>query len=80
MIRLIAGLGNDDPGYHLTFHNSGFHAVDVLAFRRGWEWRRAKSFFSAGDGALSLAKARSYMNVCGPSLKDALLKAQKIVN
>jgi PTH1 family peptidyl-tRNA hydrolase len=75
MIRLIAGLGNDDRGYHLTFHNVGFHAVDVFAARRGWEWRRAKSYFSAGEGNPALAKARSYMNVCGPSIKDALLKA-----
>ena len=75
MIRLIAGLGNDDRGYHLTFHNVGFHVVDAFVYRRGWEWRRAKSYFSAGDGNILLAKARSYMNVCGPSIKDALLKA-----
>jgi peptidyl-tRNA hydrolase, PTH1 family len=71
MIRLIAGLGNDDRSYHLTFHNVGFHAVDAFAARRGWDWRRAKSFYSAG----TLVKARSYMNVCGPSIKDALMKA-----
>jgi peptidyl-tRNA hydrolase, PTH1 family len=75
MIRLIAGLGNDDRGYHLTFHNVGFHAVDAFASRRGWEWRRSKSFFMAEEGNIALAKARSYMNVCGPSIKDALLKA-----
>jgi PTH1 family peptidyl-tRNA hydrolase len=74
-IRLIAGLGNDDRSYHLTFHNAGFWAVDVLAERRGWDWREKKLFFSAGDGPLSLAKARSYMNSCGPNLKEALLKA-----
>jgi PTH1 family peptidyl-tRNA hydrolase len=75
MIRLIAGLGNDDRSYHLTFHNAGFWAVDLLAGRSGWEWREKKLFLSAGDGSLSLAKSRSYMNTCGPNLKEALLKA-----
>ena len=73
-IRLIAGLGNDDRAYRQTFHNVGSRAVELFAEKRRWEWREKKLFYAAGDGTLSLARPRSYMNVCGPHVKDALLK------
>ena len=71
-IRLIAGLGNDDRSYLQTFHNVGSRAVELFAERRRWNWREKKMYYAAGDGNLSLARSRSYMNVCGPHVAEAL--------
>lgn len=75
MIRLIAGLGNDDDKYRLTFHNAGFRALDVLAARWKLDWKGRKDYHASERDGLLLAKPKSYMNVCGPRVKEALLKA-----
>lgn len=75
MFRLIVGLGNDGPSYHNTFHNVGFRVLDLLAARRHWDWRERKMYHAADGPGLLLAKPRSFMNTCGPHVKEALLKA-----
>lgn len=75
MIRLIAGLGNDDRRYHLTFHNAGHWALDTLAQRLHLEARESKdNTLYRHPADVTLAKPRSYMNLCGPRVREALMR------
>lgn len=75
MIRLIAGLGNDDEKYHLTFHNAGFWAVRALAARLKLRPRETKGYTLYSNDNVSLITAHSYINVCGPHIREALMKS-----
>ncbi len=81
-LRVVVGLGNDEPAYRFTPHNIGFWAVELLAVRLQFNRREKKEYVlfrppsDAGD--LSLVQAHSLMNVCGPKIRKALedLKAK----
>ena len=41
-IWLVAGLGNPEPRYHMTRHNAGFMALDLMAKQEGEEFRDSR--------------------------------------
>lgn len=70
---LIAGLGNPEPKYDGTRHNTGFKAVEYLAAQWGAEIAKAKwqgLYGTADVGAhrVILLKPLTYMNLSGQSI------------
>ena len=73
---LVAGLGNPEERYEVTFHNLGFRVADLLSDRQGggrWE-----SLFGGRvrkvdlEGArVVLLKPMTYMNLSGESVRPA---------
>ena len=62
-IKLIIGLGNPDPEYHETYHNTGHLFIDYLK-SRGYPARPN----------FELLKTDVYMNQSGRYIKEALKK------
>lgn len=74
---LVVGLGNPGPRYASTRHNVGYMVVDELA-------RRVRAGFAPGPGdfwwcrydeaerPVILVKPTTFMNGCGPAVRDAL--------
>ena len=78
-MKLIVGLGNPGYEYHLTPHNLGFMAVDLLAERRGVEIARPEAQALTGLTRLEsvdlvLAKPQTYMNLSGMAVARLLKK------
>src|SRR6478752_551890 len=74
---LVVGLGNPGPDYAATRHNVGFRVLDVLGARVGGRFAKHRSGADVLDGRLAgqrvvLAKPRSYMNVSGAPVVNAL--------
>ncbi|MBI1961404.1 MAG: aminoacyl-tRNA hydrolase [Parcubacteria group bacterium] len=68
-MKLIIGLGNPGEKYEKTRHNTGFHAVDVLAGKNNW---KASGKLNAeiaeikiGKAKILLAKPQTFMNNSG---------------
>ena len=79
---LIAGLGNPEPKYDGTRHNTGFAALDALAEAWGCEINKSKWQGLYGiaqvDGLkVMLLKPLTYMNLSGKAV-SYWLKAEKI--
>ncbi len=73
--RLIVGLGNPGEEYRFTRHNMGFMVVDRLAQARQIPLAKRKFNVIFGRGKLGslsviLAKPMTFMNQCGPAVKD----------
>ena len=73
---LIAGLGNPEPKYDGTRHNTGFAALDYLAGRWGTSINKAKWQGEYGiaqvDGhKVVLLRPLTYMNLSGQSIAPA---------
>lgn len=73
---LIAGLGNPEPKYDGTRHNTGFAALDDLA--ETWQcsiskakWQGLYGIAQVGDHKVVLLKPLTYMNLSGQSIAPA---------
>ncbi|HKS95944.1 MAG TPA: aminoacyl-tRNA hydrolase [Terriglobia bacterium] len=78
-MKLIAGLGNPGYEYHLTPHNLGFMAVDLIAERCGVEISRPEAQALTVPAWLAgvevvLAKPQTYMNLSGMAVARLLGK------
>ena len=72
-IWLIAGLGNPEPKYDGTRHNTGFAALDYLAGKWGISVSKTKFQGLWGQGEVDghkvvLLKPLTYMNLSGDSI------------
>jgi len=72
-MKLIAGLGNPEPKYDGTRHNTGFAVLDALAKRLevkiDQKKKKAKTAAAVYRGEkLLLAKPQTYMNLSGESV------------
>lgn len=74
-LRLIVGLGNPGREYAATRHNAGFLAVDLLAARKGVEWKSERKFEAmltrwpgARGGDVLLCKPQTFMNASGEAV------------
>jgi PTH1 family peptidyl-tRNA hydrolase len=73
---LIAGLGNPEPKYDGTRHNTGFRALDALAEK--WnvkvekaKWQGLYGMGEAGGRKILMLKPLTYMNLSGQSIAPA---------
>ena len=78
-MRLIVGLGNPGPKYHLTPHNLGFLTIDCLARQEGIRVNRPEAQSLVGRGEIAgrpvvLAKPLSFMNLSGGPVRALLAK------
>lgn len=78
-MKLIVGLGNPGYEYHLTPHNLGFMAVDLLAERGGVEITRPEAQALTVPARLEqqdvvLAKPQTFMNLSGLAVARLLAK------
>lgn len=76
-MRLIIGLGNPGKEYECTRHNTGFLAVDLLAFKLGIKINEVKYQGVIGRGNacgsdIVLLKPFTYMNDSGRSVLSAI--------
>lgn len=67
---MIVGLGNPEPRYDKTRHNTGFDALDVLAERWGvsvnkGKWNGLYGVAPMAEGKVILLKPLTYMNLSG---------------
>ena len=79
---LIAGLGNPEPKYDGTRHNTGFAALDALAEAWGCEinkskWQGLYGIAQVDGRKVMLLKPLTYMNLSGESVR-ALVDYYKI--
>ena len=70
---LIAGLGNPEPKYDGTRHNTGFAALDALAEAWGCEinkskWQGLYGIAQVDGRKVMLLKPLTYMNLSGQSI------------
>jgi|SRR3989344_3964787 len=74
-MRLIIGLGNPEEKYSLTRHNLGQMVLDALVIKKELTWHLNKNVkaltadFRHGQGKIILAKATTYMNESGQTVK-----------
>ncbi len=68
-MKLIIGLGNPGAPYEKTRHNTGFHAVDVLAGKNKWKLSDKLNAeiteTKIGKTKVTLAKPQTFMNNSG---------------
>jgi len=71
---LIVGLGNPGKSYERTRHNIGFEALDKLAVKNGFEFKKQQKFKALlaegqiGDSSVKLLKPQTYMNLSGEAV------------
>jgi PTH1 family peptidyl-tRNA hydrolase len=76
-VKIVVGLGNPGREYAATRHNLGFMVVDELARRLVASERRNRfrsdlvEVFDAGEKVV-LLKPRTYMNLSGSAVREAL--------
>lgn len=73
---IIAGLGNPGPKYADTRHNAGFKAVDLLAEKHGFEFKRLKFHAMIADEVIGgkrclVMKPQTMMNLSGEAVIEA---------
>lgn len=73
---IIAGLGNPGPKYAKTRHNAGFMAVDLLAKKCGFEFKKMKFHAFIADEVIGgkrclVMKPQTMMNLSGDAVLDA---------
>ena len=73
---IIAGLGNPGPKYADTRHNAGFKAVDLLAKKHGFEFKRLKFHAMIADEVIGgkrclVMKPQTMMNLSGEAVIEA---------
>jgi peptidyl-tRNA hydrolase, PTH1 family len=78
-VKLIVGLGNPGDEYQLTPHNLGFLAIDRIAGNLGIEVRNRQCRALTAravieDVPVLLAKAETYMNLSGLSVRELVAK------
>ena len=72
---IIAGLGNPEPRYRGTRHNTGFEVIDLLSEKYGIHLDQEKHRAMCGRGLIEgervlLAKPLTYMNLSGESIAE----------
>src|SRR5215210_1846971 len=77
LVKIVVGLGNPGREYAATRHNLGFMVVDELARRHAGAERRnrfrsdlVEVFDEAGK--IVLLKPRTYMNLSGSAVREAI--------
>ena len=73
---IIAGLGNPGPKYADTRHNAGFKAVDLLAEKHGFEFKRLKFHAMIANEVIGgkrclVMKPQTMMNLSGEAVIEA---------
>ena len=73
---IIAGLGNPGPKYADTRHNAGFKAVDLLAEKHGFAFKRLKFHAMIADEVIGgkrclVMKPQTMMNLSGEAVIEA---------
>lgn len=73
---IIAGLGNPGKKYEKTRHNAGFMAVDLLAKKNGFEFKKAKFHALIADEVIAgrrclVMKPQTMMNLSGEAISEA---------
>ena len=71
-MKLIAGLGNPGTGYINNRHNLGFMALDHLADKRDWVFRKRKNYEFVELKDHILIKPRTYMNRSGIAITSVM--------
>lgn len=75
-MKLFVGLGNPGSQYASTRHNVGFHCLDKLASKWGWQWERfQRSQIASGSfngEKVLLAKPLTYMNNSGEAVSELI--------
>jgi PTH1 family peptidyl-tRNA hydrolase len=71
-MKLIVGLGNPGPAYHLNRHNIGFLVVDYLIKELNANSISSKKFLGElyKKGEILLLKPNTYMNLSGNSVSS----------
>lgn len=67
MYKLVVGLGNPQL-FHLTRHNVGKQVLDFLT----GSWQSTSNGHLSVVNGVTLFKSKSFMNICGSSIKTAL--------
>ena len=73
---IIAGLGNPGKKYEKTRHNAGFMALDLLAKKNGFEFKKAKFHALIADEVIAgrrclVMKPQTMMNLSGEAIIEA---------
>ena len=73
---IVAGLGNPGGKYAKTRHNAGFMAVDLLAKKEGFEFKKAKFQSLIADEYIGgkrclVMKPQTMMNLSGEAILEA---------
>ena len=81
---LIAGLGNPEPKYDGTRHNTGFAALDALAEAWGCEinkskWQGLYGIAQVDGRKVMLLKPLTYMNLSGQSIAPAAAYTPRLI-
>ena len=74
-MKLIVGLGNPGPRYHLTRHNVGFDALNAFADRHIFPPCRSRfeglvTDHAVGGEKVVLLAPQTYMNLSGRSVRQ----------
>ena len=78
---IVAGLGNPGSRYENTRHNAGFKALDLLAKKEGFEFKKLKFHALIADEVIGgtrclIMKPQTMMNLSG----DAIIEAADYYN
>ena len=78
-MKLVVGLGNYGDKYAYTHHNMGFLAVECLADKLGFKFKKRECDSLIAEGYISgekviLAKPLTFMNLSGIAVKQLLNK------
>ncbi|MBQ9517068.1 MAG: aminoacyl-tRNA hydrolase [Eubacterium sp.] len=73
---IVAGLGNPGKKYEKTRHNAGFMAIDLLAKKHGFAFKKAKFQALIADETIDgtrclFMKPQTMMNLSGEAIIDA---------
>jgi PTH1 family peptidyl-tRNA hydrolase len=73
---IIAGLGNPGKKYEKTRHNAGFMALDLLAEKYGFEYKKLKFHALIADEVIGgkrclIMKPQTMMNLSGEAILEA---------
>ena len=73
---IVAGLGNPGPKYAKTRHNAGFMALDLLAEKCGFEFKKIKFHAMIADEIIGgkrclVMKPQTMMNLSGEAIVEA---------
>lgn len=73
---IVAGLGNPGKKYESTRHNAGFMAIDLLAKKHGFAFKKAKFHALIADETINgtrclFMKPQTMMNLSGEAIIDA---------
>ena len=84
-MKIIVGLGNPGAKYENTYHNMGYRAVSLLAYKLGRKIDKKDcssvvSVFSKNNEKVVLALPETYMNLSGEAVKSLLKKYDATVD